>query len=126
MIRSDPLLLGAACGVGWFRHVLNLMVLAGSVVLGVFFCIDDGDAHRTPNGQGYLYAATALSFFFGWHLVMAIGGADMPVAISMLNSYAGSPAVRIAARQFWLAAGTRAGPARLRASCWRTRCSSSR
>ncbi len=37
----------------------------------------------------YLAIMTAIALIFGWHLVASIGGADMPVVISMLNSYSG-------------------------------------
>jgi NAD(P) transhydrogenase subunit beta len=76
-ITGRPLLLPG-------RHILNLLMLAGTVALGVWF-------FRAPGieGQTALIIATALTGVLGVHLVMAIGGADMPVVVSMLNSYSG-------------------------------------
>jgi NAD(P) transhydrogenase subunit beta len=62
------------------RHALNLAMLAGAVVLGVLFARGETWA---------LYAGTGIACVLGVHLVAAIGGADMPVVVSMLNSYSG-------------------------------------
>jgi NAD(P) transhydrogenase subunit beta len=66
------------------RHLINLLMLIGTLVLGVWF-------FRAPGieGQLPLLIATAITGVIGLHLVMAIGGADMPVVVSMLNSYSG-------------------------------------
>lgn len=64
------------------RHKLNLLAILVSVGLMVMFVIDKHDV--TP-----LVIATVIALLFGWHLVVSIGGADMPVVISMLNSYSG-------------------------------------
>jgi H+-translocating NAD(P) transhydrogenase subunit beta len=77
-IGGKPLLLPA-------RHWLNLVLLIVMVVLGYkFLAADSIDFGLTP-----LIAMTVIALFFGMHLVMAIGGADMPVVVSMLNSYSG-------------------------------------
>jgi len=66
------------------RHIINLIMLAGTIGLGVLFMLAPG-----TEGQIYLLAATIVTFVLGIHFVMAIGGADMPVVVSMLNSYSG-------------------------------------
>ncbi len=76
-IRSKPLLYPG-------RHLVNITLVIISIVLGVLFTIDDG-----TNGLYYLIIMTAIASFIGVMLVMAIGGADMPVVVSMLNSYSG-------------------------------------
>lgn len=76
-VRSKPLLYPG-------RHLVNIILLILCVVLGVLFA----NANDTE-GMIYLYAMTAISGFIGIMLVMAIGGADMPVVVSMLNSYSG-------------------------------------
>lgn len=75
-IKGKPLLLPA-------RHAINGVVLLVSLVMGVLFCMNPAE------GMPYLLVMIGLSSFLGWHLVMAIGGADMPVVVSMLNSYSG-------------------------------------
>ncbi|MFN8589268.1 MAG: Re/Si-specific NAD(P)(+) transhydrogenase subunit beta [Candidatus Eisenbacteria bacterium] len=67
------------------RHVLNLAGLAVVIWFGVQFA----GAHEVSQGMLPLYVMTAISLLFGVHMVMAIGGADMPVVVSMLNSYSG-------------------------------------
>ena len=65
------------------QRVVNGLILAALVVCGVLFCME-------PDVQSpYLYAVVGLSFLFGVMAVMPIGGADMPVVISLLNSYSG-------------------------------------
>ena len=63
------------------RNWLNLAAVLACLWLGNLFL---GHA-----GPWTLYLMTAIAFLFGAHLVMAIGGADMPVVVSMLNSYSG-------------------------------------
>ncbi|MBJ7899938.1 MAG: Re/Si-specific NAD(P)(+) transhydrogenase subunit beta [Cyanobacteria bacterium RI_101] len=77
LISSKPLLLPA-------RHVLNISILVATVVFGAQFMTLGFPAGLTP-----LLIMTALAGVLGLHLVAAIGGADMPVVISMLNSYSG-------------------------------------
>jgi NAD(P) transhydrogenase subunit beta len=73
-IRSNPLMLPA-------HNVLNMAALVVFVVLTVLFVAQ-------PNLL-LLAGVTALALALGWHLVASIGGGDMPVVVSMLNSYSG-------------------------------------
>jgi len=66
------------------RHVVNILLLIACVVLGVFFVAASHGAGTVP-----LIVMTLIASFIGIMLVMAIGGADMPVVVSMLNSYSG-------------------------------------
>jgi len=77
-IGGKPLLLPA-------RHWLNLGLLLAVIVLGALFL----GAPSIDRGMTPLLAMTLLAVLFGVHMVMAIGGADMPVVVSMLNSYSG-------------------------------------
>jgi NAD(P) transhydrogenase subunit beta len=73
-MRSNPLMLPA-------HNMLNLAALVAFVGLTVAFVISPA--------LGLLIAVTAVALALGWHLVASIGGGDMPVVISMLNSYSG-------------------------------------
>ncbi len=78
-MSGSPILLPA-------RHVLNLGMLAGILILTGVFAFDAA----AGMGQGpLLWIILALSFIIGVTLIIPIGGADMPVVISMLNSYSG-------------------------------------
>ena len=76
VIRSRPLMLPG-------RHVLNLAMLVAALWLGVI--VLQGGEQAMPA----LIAMAVVAGVIGIHLVMAIGGADMPVVVSMLNSYSG-------------------------------------
>ena len=66
------------------RHQLNILLVLISVLLGVWF------VKGTPEEQiMYLLIIITIAGFLGIHMIMAIGGADMPVVVSMLNSYSG-------------------------------------
>ncbi len=69
------------------QHVLNALLGLAIVAMIVLFCLD-----QNPN---YFYAIAALSFLIGFLLILPIGGADMPVVVSMLNSYSGWAAAGI-------------------------------
>ncbi len=77
LITGKPLLIPG-------RHLINLLMLVVTITLGVIFL-----RMNAPEGQNVLLLATVLTGVLGIHLVMAIGGADMPVVVSMLNSYSG-------------------------------------
>ncbi|MGD9773933.1 Re/Si-specific NAD(P)(+) transhydrogenase subunit beta [Diaphorobacter sp.] len=77
-IGGKPLLLPA-------RHWLNLMALLVVIWFGREFL----NAHDVQSGMLPLIVMTVIALLFGIHMVMAIGGADMPVVVSMLNSYSG-------------------------------------
>lgn len=66
------------------RHLINLGMLILCVGIGVWFLAADHDQALLP-----LLIMTIIACVFGFHLVGAIGGADMPVVVSMLNSYSG-------------------------------------
>ena len=76
-IRSKPLVYPG-------RHIVNILLVVACLVLCVMFLSADMNT-----GIMYLLIMTAIASFIGVMLVMAIGGADMPVVVSMLNSYSG-------------------------------------
>ncbi|MEQ1641967.1 MAG: NAD(P)(+) transhydrogenase (Re/Si-specific) subunit beta [Pyrinomonadaceae bacterium] len=67
------------------RHVINLIMLIGTIGLGAAFLMSPD----TASGQWPLLIGTVVAGVLGVHFIMAIGGADMPVVVSMLNSYSG-------------------------------------
>ena len=77
-ISGKPLTLPA-------RHWLNLIAILASISMGYLFLA----APTTDAGLVPLLVMTAIALLLGIHLVAAIGGADMPVVVSMLNSYSG-------------------------------------
>jgi NAD(P) transhydrogenase subunit beta len=77
-IGGNPLLLPG-------RHWMNLLGLLVVIWFGREFM----NAHSIADGTTPLIVMTVIALLFGVHMVMAIGGADMPVVVSMLNSYSG-------------------------------------
>lgn len=69
-------------------NLLNLAALVVSFLLMIWF-VASGDMAQSKADAFPLIAMTVIALLFGIHLVAAIGGADMPVVISMLNSYSG-------------------------------------
>ncbi len=67
------------------RHFINLVALAVVIWFGYQFT----ESHSAIEGMTALIIMTSIALLFGIHMVMAIGGADMPVVVSMLNSYSG-------------------------------------
>lgn len=64
------------------KHKMNLAAIVISTLLMIYFVKADGSMFA-------LIVMTLIAFAFGYHLVASIGGADMPVVVSMLNSYSG-------------------------------------
>jgi NAD(P) transhydrogenase subunit beta len=77
-VTGNPMLLPA-------RHWMNLALLLGAIWFGREFVLQSA----AGGGMTPLIVMTVLALLFGIHMVMAIGGADMPVVVSMLNSYSG-------------------------------------
>ncbi|PLW78348.1 NAD(P)(+) transhydrogenase (Re/Si-specific) subunit beta [Cohaesibacter celericrescens] len=68
-------------------HALNAVMAIACLVLGIMFVMG--------SGIWTMLVVTLLAGLIGWHLIMGIGGADMPVVVSMLNSYSGWAAAAI-------------------------------
>ena len=81
-IGGKPMLLPA-------RHWLNLCMLIAVIILGYMFLKPESFCCCSGSGLIPLLIMTVIALIFGVHMVMAIGGADMPVVVSMLNSYSG-------------------------------------
>jgi len=81
MIGGKPLILPA-------RHLFNLLLIAVTIWIGFAF-VDAVAAQNMTRALWLLGAASVITGVLGVHMVMAIGGADMPVVVSMLNSYSG-------------------------------------
>lgn len=64
------------------QNIVNSIIVLAIIGCGVMFVME-------PSNANYLYAAVALALIFGVMAVIPIGGADMPVVISLLNSYSG-------------------------------------
>ncbi|CCH71277.1 pyridine nucleotide transhydrogenase, beta subunit [Phycicoccus elongatus Lp2] len=79
-IKSAPLVLPG-------RHLLNLGIIVAFVLMTIAYVLQPYSAVAVR--QTLLGAMTMLALFLGWHLVASIGGGDMPVVVSMLNSYSG-------------------------------------
>ena len=77
-IGGNPMLLPA-------RHFLNLILL----LVSIYLCNEFVNQSAAGGGTMPLLIMTGIALLFGIHMVMAIGGADMPVVVSMLNSYSG-------------------------------------
>ena len=77
-IGGNPLLMPG-------RHWFNFGLLLASI----WYCIEFVDQSAAGGGLTPLLIMTGIALLFGIHMVMAIGGADMPVVVSMLNSYSG-------------------------------------
>ncbi|WP_334145852.1 NAD(P)(+) transhydrogenase (Re/Si-specific) subunit beta [Hyphomicrobium sp.] len=71
-----------------FRHIVNLALFLGLAWLIYQFCVSGGSA-------GLFWAITLIALLFGALIIIPIGGADMPVVVSMLNSYSGWAAAGI-------------------------------
>ena len=82
-IRSAPVVFAG-------QHWLNLAIGIAMIGFGIWFFLADPSVHWTP-----FIVMTALAFLLGFLLIIPIGGADMPVVISMLNSYSGWAAAGI-------------------------------
>jgi NAD(P) transhydrogenase subunit beta len=77
-MSGSPILLPA-------RHIINLGTLAAIIVLTALFAMATGPEETLP----LIIAMSVLAFVIGFLLIIPIGGADMPVVVSMLNSYSG-------------------------------------
>jgi len=112
-IGGKPLLLPA-------RHWLNLIGLVAVIWFGYEFM----RAQSIDQGMMPLVVISAIALAFGVHMVMAIGGADMPVVVSMLNSYSGWAAAAtgfMLSNDLLIVTGALVGSSGAILSCWPNR-----